>query len=295
MLTTLCHTNATRKGSKQAAMASELYSRNSILRRRRLGLALGGGGMRGLAHLGVLRAFERAGIFPDLISGTSMGAVMGALYSWGYAPDAILEIFHEGAASGWLWHCLPGGEVLKTWSLFRFGGWRRRLRRYLAVATLEQLPIPVYPVSVDLVSGTCVVRDRGDAVEALLESTNLPGLNRPILRNGAALVDGGVLNNVPADVARDRGADVVLAVDVSRPTASPQETGFLKVLLRVLELQQSGGLARQADEADLVITPGLGDHGVFCYDHLADVVRAGEIAAEEALPRLRSLLRRQEG
>jgi predicted acylesterase/phospholipase RssA len=254
----------------------------------------------------VLRALERAGIFPDVISGTSIGAVMGALYSSGLSPDTILEKFQKELASGRLLQRVPGAEVLKTWSLFRFGGWRRKLRRYLAGAALEQLPIPVYPVSVDLVSGTCVIRDRGDVVDALLESSNLPGLTRPILRDGAALVDGGVLNNVPADVARDRGADIVVGIDVGCATASPygagrqgtpagptRDLGFVKVLLRVLELQQSGVLTRQSDAADLVIAPEIGEHGVFQYDKFAELALAGEAATEKAVPALRRLLAQQ--
>jgi predicted acylesterase/phospholipase RssA len=262
--------------------------------------------MRGLAHLGVLRALERARIFPDLISGTSIGAVMGVLYASGYTPDSLLEKFQKEVASGWLMRHVPGAEALRTLSLFRFGGWRRKLRRYLAGVALEQLPIPVYPVSVDLVSGTCVVRERGDAVDALLESSNLPGLTRPILRDGAALVDGGVLNNVPADVARDRGADIVVGIDVGCATASPyhagrpgtpagptKDLGFVKVLLRVLELQQSGVLTRQADAADLVIAPEIGEHGVFHYDKFVELALAGEAATEEAVPALRRLLAQQ--
>jgi predicted acylesterase/phospholipase RssA len=266
--------------------------------RRRLGLALGGGGLRGLAHLGVLRALERAGIYPDLISGTSVGAVMAALYSQGYSPDALLELFQQELASGPLMRLVPGAGILKTWSLFRFGGWERKLRRYLGDARLEQLPIPVYPVSVDLISGTCVVRDRGDAVDALRESFNLPGFSRPIVRDGAALVDGGVLNNLPGDVARDRGADVVVGVNLcsqpgaNGPTVSAGREpypGVLSVLLRVLEVRQSG-VTEAPSAVDLMITPDLGAHAYFHYSRFAELVEIGQAAAEEAIPALKGLL-----
>jgi predicted acylesterase/phospholipase RssA len=260
------------------------------LGRRRLGLALGGGGMRGLAHLGVLRALDRAGIYPDLISGTSIGAIMAAAYSWGHSPDAILGIFQKEVASRGLLRRAPWAGILKTWSLFRFGGWECKLRRYLGDAALEQLPTPVYPVSVDLILGACVVRDEGDVVAALLESSNLPVLIRPILRDGAALVDGGVLNNVPGDVARDRGADLVVGVDVGAPLAPRlRGNGFLKVLLRVLAVRQSNLLVGPG-AVDLMITPDLGAHGVFHYGQFAELVRAGEVAAEEAVPALKGLL-----
>jgi predicted acylesterase/phospholipase RssA len=272
------------------------------LQRRRLGLALSGGGMRGLAHLGVLRGLERAGIYPDLISGTSVGAVIGAGHSWGYEPDTLLEMFQDELAFGRLLRRVPGAGLLKTWSLFRFGGWRRLMRRYLADTALEQLPIPVYPVSVDLISGTCVVRDRGDAVDALLESCNLPGLTRPILRDGAVLVDGGVLNNVPGDVARERGADLVVGVNVGSQLAPPfgagrttparrmQSPGLLKVLLRVLDVQQSGLLAGQTAGVDLMITPDISAYSLFDYGKFAELAEAGEAAAEKAVPALKGLL-----
>jgi NTE family protein len=271
--------------------------------RRRLGLALGGGGMRGLAHVGVLRALERAGIFPDLISGTSIGAVMGVAYSWGYSPDAILDLFQEELAIGKHLRRMPAFELLKTWSLFRFGGWQRKFRRYLADAALEQLPIPVYPVSSDLVRGTCVVRDRGDVVDALLESINLPGVNRPILRDGAVLVDGGVLNNIPADVARDRGADLVVGVNVSSrldprfgangpstPAHPMQAPGWLDVLLRVLAVQEAGRLAEHTSEADLMITPDMSAYSLFHYGKFAEMAEIGEAAAEKAVPALKGML-----
>jgi predicted acylesterase/phospholipase RssA len=261
------------------------------LGRRRLGLALGGGGMRGLAHVGVLRALERAGIYPDLISGTSIGAIMGALYSRGHSPDAILEMFQKEVASGALLRRVPGAEILKTWSLFRFGGWERKLRRHLGDAALEQLPIPVYPVSVDLIRGTCVVRDEGDVVDAALESSNLPVLARPIRRDGAALVDGGVLNKLPGDVARDRGADLVVGVDLASPLAPRLGgNGILKVLLRVLAVLRSNLLAGPA-AVDLMISPDLGAHGMFHYSRFAELVEAGEAAAEEAIPALQRLLK----
>jgi predicted acylesterase/phospholipase RssA len=273
------------------------------LLRRRLALALGGGGMRGLAHVGLLRGLEKAGIFPDLISGTSIGSVIAAGYSYGYEPDAFLDMFQKEIASGPLLKRTPGGEALKTWSLFRFGGWKRILRRYLGDVALEQLPIPVYPVSADLISGTSVARDRGAVVDALLESINLPGITRPIARDGLVLVDGGVLNNVPGDVARHRGGDLVVGVNLAPPLTPrfgaggqriPADQrlypGPLDVLLRVMEVQQSEVLGRRTGAVDFMITPDIGDHSLFHYGRFQELALAGEAAAEEAVPALNGLL-----
>jgi predicted acylesterase/phospholipase RssA len=165
------------------------------------------------------------------------------------------------------------------------------------------MPIPFYPVSVDLISGTCVVRDQGDVVDALLESCNLPGISRPILRDGAALVDGAVLNSIPGDVARARGADLVVGVNLDSrlaprsgasrpgiPAAQVPFPGLLKVLRRVLEVQHAEFLARQTAAVDLMISPDISAYGFFHYGEFAEMAEIGEAAAEKAVPALKSLL-----
>jgi hypothetical protein len=186
-----------------------------FLRGIRIGLALGGGGARGMAHLGVLQALDRAGIGFDVIAGTSAGALAGIPYAAGYSPPFAIEGFPRHLTPSRLWRMLPGGERLYLAYQYRTGGWERMLRPYLFDWTLEQLPLPVRAVSVDLVRGREVVRHSGDAVHAILESINLPLFSPPIQRDGRLLVDGGVLNTLPTKALAECGADLIVGVSVS--------------------------------------------------------------------------------
>ncbi len=273
------------------------------LRGTRIGLALGGGGARGLAHLGVLRALERAGIAFDLLAGTSSGALMGMSYAGGWSPDEALEAFSEALTPGRLWRALPGGIRWYLWTMFRIGAWDQKMRPFLAEAAFEQLQIPFATVAVDLVSGKQVIRERGDTIHAVLESINVPIIARPILRDGMALVDGGVLNNLPADILPERGAALVVAVDVATrlpqtfggntpatTTAAMRRAGPLETLLRVNEVQAHGITALRRDAVDLMIAPDTSNFEFADFTRASELADVGEAAAEQALPQLKQML-----
>ena len=153
-----------------------------------------------MAHLGVLKALEQSGIVVDMIAGTSAGAMAGILCAAGYDADYIVDRFMEDLKPSWQFRMLPHANHLYLLYKYRRGHFDRMLRKYLSDWTLQQLPIPIKSVTVDLVSGKQVVRDQGDAVNAILESINLPVFSQPICRDGQALIDGGLVNNIPADV-----------------------------------------------------------------------------------------------
>ncbi|MGI9326554.1 MAG: patatin-like phospholipase family protein, partial [Pseudomonadales bacterium] len=167
-----------------------------------------------MAHLGVLQALDNAGIVVDAVSGTSAGAMVGTFYAAGVPPEEASEDFARDLQPSRVESRVPRGDVLYLLRKYRRNEWDGMLRPYLHDWQLQQLLTPVTTVSVDLVSGSQQAKDRGDAIQAILESINLPGLSPPICRDAMALVDGGVLNNVPADVLVNRGADFVIAVDV---------------------------------------------------------------------------------
>ena len=185
------------------------------LRGLRIGVALGGGAARGMAHLGVLKALEQNGIVVDMISGTSAGAMTGTLIAAGLDADYCTESFVKDLTPSWLFRHLPRGSHWYLLYKYRRGQFDPMLRPYLSDSKLEQLPIPMSAVTVDLVSGEIVVRDTGDAVHNILESINLPVLSVPICREGKVLVDGGLVNNVPADVLVGKGCNFVVAVSVT--------------------------------------------------------------------------------
>jgi predicted acylesterase/phospholipase RssA len=268
-----------------------------------LGLSLAGGGARGLCHLGVLRAFERAGIGFDIMSGTSCGAMVGITYAAGYSPDFLVASYKRDLTPPRLFRCLPKGS---NWYLiwqFRAGAWDGKLRRYLHDWPLERLPIPFHAVTVDLITGREVVHRSGNAVRAILESINLPIISKPIVHDGMALVDGAVLNNLPADVLADQGAQLVVGVDVSSqlrdefagnrpgmPTAQMKSAGPLETIIRVVETQGRGLGALRADAMDLTIRPDASAFSFIDFSKAPELAEVGEAAAESAIPRLKGLI-----
>jgi predicted acylesterase/phospholipase RssA/CRP-like cAMP-binding protein len=266
------------------------------------GLALGGGGARGLAHLGVLRALDEAGIFFDSLVGTSCGALMGAAYAAGWAPEQATRHFQEDLTPGRMWRWLPRAKQWYLWSKFHLGAWDGMLRRYLGECRLEQLPIPLSTVAVDLVSGREIVRDEGDVVQAILESINLPMISRPIVRDGMLLVDGSVLNKLPGDVLVRRGANLVVGVDVSMRLSpryprdgrssggAPRRPGLVETLLRVHEVQDCGIAALRGSALDLVIAPDTADFEFADFTKAHELAERGYRAACDAIGPLRQLL-----
>lgn len=288
--------DSTRHSSSVARLARRL-------RGVTLGLALAGGGARGMAHLGVLRAFDRAGIGFDVMAGTSCGALAGVTYAAGYTPDFAVESYTRDLTPTWPFRLIPRGTNWYLLSKYRSGAWESMLRKYFQDWRLEELSIPFATLTVDLVRGTEVVRDTGDAVHAMLESINLPGVARPINRAGMALVDGGILNNLPADLLTVRGADFVVAVDVTTrlkaefagsrpetPTEKMRRAGTLETLFRVLDVQARGLNAFHTRSVDLMIEPDTSAFNFVDFTQTPRLAEAGEAAAEQALPRLRELL-----
>jgi NTE family protein len=269
----------------------------------RIGLALGGGGARGMAHLGVLRALEKDNIFFDFVAGTSSGALMGISYAAGWSPEESLDEYTFMLTPPRRWRLLPWGQAWFLVTKFRTGAWERMLRPYVGDTTLQQMRVPLMTVAVDLVTGREIVRDSGDAVDAVLESINLPLVSRPILRNGMALIDGGVLNNLPVDVLRDRGADLIVAVDVvsqlehrfgpntpHATTPKMRQPGLIATYLRVNEVQDYGITALRTPAADLVIMPDTAQFDWSDFGRARALADVGEMAGEQALPQLKELL-----
>jgi predicted acylesterase/phospholipase RssA len=275
------------------------------LRGVRIGVALGGGAARGMSHLGVLKALEQNGIVVDLIAGTSAGAMTGIVYSSGLDPDFSADQFARDLRPSWIFRRLPRGSYWYLADRYRRNRFDPMLRKYLHDWRLEQLPTPCLSVTVDLVSGSCLVRDRGDAIHAILESINLPVLSVPICRNGQALIDGGFVNNIPANVLAERGCNFVIAVSVTakmekhfcdmsaEKVAVPRKRpSILQTLLRTLLVQNHSLNAHGVQPADVVIEPDLRRFDVAEFVRTRELAAAGEAAAVLQIPRIRQLLTR---
>ncbi len=283
-----------RKEDKRAADAPRAAHPPTV------GLALGGGGARGLAHIGVLKALEAAGIPVDVLAGTSMGGLIAAFYAAGRSPADI-----EAEAL----HLTKWAQVL---TLVDLGLPRRaflsgeKLYAYLQEKlgpelTFAQLRRPLALTAVDLISGKEVVLCEGAVAEAVRATVALPGMLEPVERNGQCLVDGGVLNNVPADIARALGAQVVIAVNVSLDVHDDrqwQKVGLPSILLDSwradaisaaaltdirLALSRPEVLLRPPTPSEVTTLTG--------FSRAPEIIAAGEAAVRAALPRLRELVR----
>jgi predicted acylesterase/phospholipase RssA/CRP-like cAMP-binding protein len=275
------------------------------LRGVRIGVALGGGAARGMSHLGVLKALEQQGIVVDMIAGTSAGAMTGVVYASGLDCDYSANRFARDLRPGWLFRRFPSGPHWYLLYKYRRGHFDPMLRKYLHDWRLEQLAIPCLTVTVDLVSGCSVVRDRGDATHAVLESINLPVLSVPIVRQGQALIDGGLVNNIPADVLVSAGCNFVIAVSVSAKmekefcaitpetqVPSGRKPTVVQTLLRSLLVQNHSLNARGVQPADVVIETDVRGFDLTAFTRAEDMAARGEAAGREAGPRIRELLAR---
>jgi predicted acylesterase/phospholipase RssA/CRP-like cAMP-binding protein len=273
------------------------------LRGYSLGIALAGGAAKGMAHLGVLRVLEEAGLSFDAMAGTSAGAMAGIFYASGMAPTVAAENFQRDLTPSRLFRMLPGWPNHYLLTQFRRGSWDGMLRNYLEHWRLEQLPIPFSAVTVDLIQGRQVVRRTGDAVHAILESINLPVLSKPIMRDGLALVDGGMLNNLPADVLAAAGCDFVIGVNVTsrmrpefagnRPEMSTEhmhDAGVLTTMFRIFETQAHHLNAGSNPAVNFWISPDTSDFAHADFYRTLEIVAKGEECARERLPELQGRL-----
>lgn len=273
----------------------------------RVGLALSGGGARGLAHIGVLKVLERRGVPIDLLAGTSMGGVVAAAYAAGLTPEHMeREALRMASPRRLLSLADP---TIPRRGLFEGQKVTEYLADQLGDCTFGDLQCSLNLIAVDLASGEAVTLDEGRVADAVRATIALPGLFKPVERGEQILVDGGLLDNLPADVVRERGADVVIAVDVvagdSTFSAMAHRlgehrlipggfAGTFEVILRSLDVMMREINRRCLVEAapDLVIRPTIppGVSVLIGFSRASETIAAGERAAEDALPGIEALL-----
>ncbi len=289
--------------------------------RPKIGLALSGGGARGGAHVGVLRALEEMNVPVDYIAGTSMGAIIGGLYASGYTADEIEQILIEtdwtkaltdqparrdrtmrkkdlerqffipyrvGFNNGSLQLPLGAIEGQHLDQIFH-----KMLLPVVGITEFDDLPIPYRAVATDLVTGEAVVLANGSLANSLRASMSVPGVFAPVKIDDRLLVDGGMANNLPVSVVREMGADVVIAVDISTPLLTEEQ---LTSILSVTE-QLTSFLTRRTTEAqiallgpgDILLVPELGDFSSADFEGADEIVHFGYDAAQAASENLAAL------
>ncbi len=245
----------------------------------KIALVLGGGGLRGFAHTGVLQALEEAGIEPDIVVGTSAGAVIGAAYASGMSAaqiDQAGQLQRLSSLVDWTWSRsgFVRGDELARW-----------VNQITRGKPIEAFPRHFAAVATDLDRERAVLLDRGDPGTAVQASAAIPGIVVPVNHGGGALVDGGIASLVPVRFARAMGADFVIAVDIYCAGPRAQGLGAATVVYRVMHAQSCMVAAQEAAEADVLIAPPVVVSKMSAIDEQRQATRAGYDAARAALQR----------
>lgn len=252
---------------------------------RRLGLVLGGGAMRGAAHLGALSVLEEAGIRPSVVVGTSVGAIVGAGVAAGVSAAEMWEAFRVLD-----WRDVAHPSWHSRMSMFASDPLGGLITRVTRVSTVEELELPFAAVACDLLTGERVVMDSGDLRLALSASSAVPGVFEPVRHDGRLLVDGGVVDNLPVDVAHDMGADRVIALSLMPALRGDFEPKDMReVVFMLLNIIEHNNEAAR-DLADIVITPDIAHVSMSDFRQTTQAYDAGVAAATRTLPAIREAL-----
>jgi NTE family protein len=252
----------------------------------KIGLVLSGGASRGFAHVGVIKLLEEEGIPIDIVVGTSAGSLTGALYAY-YGDASTLErearklkvedIFDFSLLS-------IGVGVVKGERIVSF------VEDKIRVKNIEELTIPFAAVATDLNTGERIVFRRGSISTAVRASTSIPGIFIPLSVGGRILVDGGVVDSLPVDVARDMGADIVIAVDVTASSTNFDIKNVVDIIVQTFNIMGSEINKYKADEADIYIRPDVTGLGIIDFSRKDYLILQGERAARRALPEIRQAI-----
>ena len=254
--------------------------------RKKVALVLGGGGARGFAHVGVLRVLADEHVPIDLVVGSSAGSLIGAFYADRGSVDRLERI----AAT------ITQDDVF-DFSLFGLSkgplagaALERLVERNLHTKSFEGLRVPFVAVATDLDTGAEVELDSGPIGSAVRASSAIPGVFRPVPFGTQTLVDGGVVSPIPVAVARRRGADIVIAVDISQELPPERAENAYAIAMRSFSILSREVARTQLKSADVVIAPAVGDLSPFDFTHSAPLIAAGGEAARIALPAIRAAL-----
>lgn len=253
-----------------------------VLKAPRVALALGGGAARGFAHIGVIQVLEDNGIKPDLVVGTSAGSLVAALYASGKSGQELAHLattMDEGAITDW---SFPLSGLIKGEALARY------VRSQTSGKTIEQLPLPLGIVATHLADGRGVLFRSGDLGQAVRASSAVPAVFQPVEIAGRLYVDGGLVAPVPVRYARQMGADVVIAIDITSPPSPQPKTDPFNMLMQTVSIMGRSINSLELKDADVVLRPDL--HGVGSSDFSArrHAIAAGRAVATAALLKLKA-------
>ena len=299
-----------------------MLSQDTIVRKddMKVGLVLSGGGAKGFAHVGVLKVLEEAGIRIDYIGGTSMGAIIGALYSSGYSAkelDSLMKSYNfielmqdnlprrsksiyqkENTEKYALSLPLKNGKVALPSALSKgqnvFNMLSELTEHVHNVDDFSALPIPFFCIATNLVTGEQEVLETGFLPEAIRASGSFPTLLDPVEIHGKLLTDGGVVNNFPADIMRRKGVDIIIGVDVQDKLKDKEDLNTASnILMQIVNFQMYDGAALKRKEADLYMHPDISNYNVVSFELAEEIIDKGEAIARKQLTYLNEISEKQ--
>lgn len=280
--------NTFKTGADQLDRASGQIARYLV--GKTIGIALGGGGARGMAHIGVLQVLEEQGLEFDALSGASAGAMFGATVAYGYSIGEIQDLFRDVAQKKPLsdWSLLPWRSFAKGRRL------QRMLKNFFGNMLTYEMKIPYLPVACDMRTGEAIVEKGFPIWKACLASGAAPGLFQPVQHDGLILTDGGIADNVPAAALYDFGVDFIIAVNISvNVLESPfnHRLAFSNIM-RSIDIMGYHTVTRHLEFTNVNIEPDISEFSVFDWGRAEEIFERGRVAMEQKVPELRYLLKK---
>ena len=254
----------------------------AALPKPRIALALGGGAAKGFAHIGVIKVLEAHGIHADIVTGTSAGSVVGSLYAAGYSGFQLQKVAQQLDEADLRDLTVSSQGFIKGEALQAY------VNRLVGNRNIEKLGKPFGAVATDLSSGRRVVFRRGNTGQAVRASCSIPNVFIPPVIQGRRYVDGGLTSPVPVSAAREMGADLIIAVDISARARNGKAEGFLGLLDQSVTIMGARLLNQELKDADVVIHPSVGQIGGADFDARNRAILEGEKAAQQMMPLIRA-------
>lgn len=256
----------------------EISSATEPRRPYRLGVALSGGGARGFAHVGALKALDEAGLKPDVVAGVSAGSIAGVLYAAGVPFDQMLAMFSQTKFTDFCKLSISNGE-----GVFSLGKFKKFIEKATGVERLEELKIPTYIGVTDLDNGVPDEFHDGPIGERVMASCSIPIVFQPVKINGTHYVDGGVLRNLPAWIIRDK-CEKLIGINVSPLNVFRYKKSFFEIAMRTYNLMAKANQLEDMNMCDhVIITPELSGYQVFNLKDINKAYRSGYAAAHRAI------------
>jgi len=263
------------------------------MKRKKIGLALGGGGARGLAHIGVLKVLQKNNLKIDYVTGTSIGAIVGAYFAMGLDLAILEQDYREIDKKKILTKFLDLGNPLR--SILQGKKIYDYIKRWFGEVEFKDTAIPLKIISCDLISGQPAILDKGKLMPAIQASYSVPGIFPPVKIGDQYLIDGGVVESTPAETVKKMGADLVIAVDlIIKDKMKIKEPNIINTLSRSYEIIRNQSiqytLAKVKKDCFFITPEFNSQNDFFDFTKADEFIKIGEKAAEKALPKLRKII-----